>query len=115
MGGPKAGGLNIKAPVLIMAGLLKPANSLLQRLTESSQPNKNWAWEQAVTGKIGIISGCFHRGSLKIHFKLSWAYQVKNLKTISSNTQSTDLILYQLTSKPISGETVPVRSPVFAL
>jgi hypothetical protein len=67
---------------------------------------------QAATGKIGIVSKCFHRGSFKIHFLNLENYLVKNLKTISGHTESTVLILYELTPKPISGETVPLNELV---
>jgi hypothetical protein len=85
-----------------MTGLLKPANSLLQQLTESSQPIELSLGTQAATGKIciisvfteavlkyifeylgnyqiGIISKCFHRDRFKINFLISWELPSKKI------------------------------------
>ncbi len=41
------------------------------------------------------------------------SYEVKNVKTISGLTESTDLIFLTLKLSPISGETVPLKGQCY--
>jgi hypothetical protein len=96
-----------------MAALQKPANSLLQQLTDSFQPIRIELGNthKRLPVKLASSVSVFTQGALKYIFKYLENYQAKNFKTVSGHTESTDLSLYQLTSKPISDvpDTVPYK------